>query len=315
MNDECGMQKAHVRLSVVVPSVARVDLLERCLASVTRFMPGRTEIVVVDDASDAGAVGAMAARFAGVQVVRLGKRSGFCVAANAGIAASSGRIVELLNDDTEVTAGWADHALAAFADPAVGAVAPLVLQLDPGRAAGSPPLIDSAGDEYDPGGFATKRGHGRPVPSAGPLTTPGPVWGASASAAFYRRTALDHVGAFPGDFGAYFEDVDLAHRLNRGGWRCEYVPAAVVRHRVSASYGKRPARRVLEMQSRNEERVFWRNTRGRKLVRALPRHLVVLAGKMARRQAEGTLAPWLTGRCRAGATIFPSRVRQEAAAR
>ncbi len=315
MNDEWRRHGAGVRLSVVVPSVARVDLLARCLASVTRFRPERTEVVVVDDASAGGVVSATAGRFAGVRVVRLARRSGFCVAANAGIAVSSGRIVELLNDDTEVTAGWADRALAAFDDPAVGAVAPLVLQLDPRRDPGLPPLIDSAGDEYDPGGFAAKRGHGRPVPDAGPLATPGPVWGASASAAFYRRSALDRVGAFPADFGAYFEDVDLAHRLNRGGWRCEYVPAAVVWHRVSASYGKRPARRILEMQSRNEERVFWRNTRGRALVRALPRHLAVLAGKMARRQAEGTLGPWVTGRCGAGATVFRSRAYREAAGR
>lgn len=292
------MLSDEVRLSVVVPSVGRVDLLARCLASVTRFLPARAEIVVVDDASAGGMVSATASRFPGVRVVRSNRRGGFCVAANAGIAASSGRIVELLNDDTEVTAGWADAALAAFADPAVGAIAPLVLQLDPARYAGRPPVIDSAGDEYDRGGFAVKRGHGRPVPEAGPLVTPGPVWGASASAAFYRRAALNQVGAFPADFGAYFEDVDLAHRLNRGGWRCLYAPAAVVWHRVSASYGKRPSRRVLEMQSRNEERVFWRNTRGRELVRALPRHLMVLAGKMARRQAEGTLAPWVTGRCR-----------------
>ena len=49
------------------------------------------------------------------------------------------------------------------------------------------------------------------------------------------------------------------------------------------------------MQSRNEERVFWRHV-GR---RHLGRHLLVLAGKSARRIEDGTLAPWLTGRIKA----------------
>ena len=89
---------------------------------------------------------------------------GFCAAANAGIAAATAPVVELLNDDAEVTAGWAEAALAWFADDRVAAVAPLVLQNDPARRArGLPPLIDTAGDEYDRGGFARKRGHGRPA--------------------------------------------------------------------------------------------------------------------------------------------------------
>lgn len=36
-------------LSIVVPSHSRPDLLELCLASVNRFAPAGTEVVVVDD--------------------------------------------------------------------------------------------------------------------------------------------------------------------------------------------------------------------------------------------------------------------------
>src|SRR5262249_11060165 len=144
---------------------------------------------------------------------------------------------------------------------------------------GLPPLIDTAGDEYDMGGFARKRGHGqetgdrrretesrgRSVSSLSPvpcLLSPGPVFAASACAAFYRRDALLRAGGFPEHFGAYFEDVDLSFRLRRLGGEVVYDPASVVWHRVSGSYGRRPSRRVLEQQSCNEERVFWRNVRG-----------------------------------------------------
>ena len=179
-----------------------------------------------------------------VRAIRLGRQTGFCTAANVGIASATAPILELLNDDTEVTAGWAEAALACFRDPTVVAVAPLVLQLDEkGLAAGVAPLIDSAGDEYDCGGFAQKRWHDRSVAELRPGVAE-PVWGASASAAFYRRDAVLAAGGFPDDFGAYFEDVDLAHRLNRRGGVTLFQPNAVVWHRVSSSYGRRPSRSI-----------------------------------------------------------------------
>jgi len=72
---------------------------------VQRHAPPDTEVVVVDDGSAHGCVSAVAAEL-GARIVRRGCAGGFAVAANAGVAATSGAIVELLNDDTEVTAGW-----------------------------------------------------------------------------------------------------------------------------------------------------------------------------------------------------------------
>ena len=292
-------------LSIVIPSHSRVDLLARCLSSVCAYAPTGTQVLVVDDGSRDAIVGRTADRFAGVTMIRLPRRSGFCAAANAGIAAATGDVVELLNDDTEVTAGWADAALRWFADPRVGAVAPLVLQDDPARKRrGLPPLIDSAGDEYDPGGFAWKRGHGRPwldaTGSAADRSSRGEVVrSASAAAAFYRRSAVQILGGFPREFGAYFEDVDLSCRLRRLGLTIWHDPGSIVWHRVSASYGRSPGRRLLEQQSCNEERLFWRNLGGPHQARQFGRHLAVLAGKSLRRFEEGTLAPWAAGRVRA----------------
>ncbi|MBA4063812.1 MAG: glycosyltransferase [Isosphaera sp.] len=302
-----------------MPSHSRPDLLRLCLASVARFAPPRTEVVVVDDGSRGAVVSRAAAEFAAVRVVRRANAGGFCAAANAGVAAATAPVVELLNDDAEVTAGWAEAAVRWFADPGVGAVAPLVLRTEPDRAArGLPPRIDTAGDEYDMGGFARKRGSGLAFPSRTrerrvlplpSLTRPartdlgvaGPVWGASAAAAFYRRAALLAAGGFPEHFRAYFEDVDLSFRLRRLGYGVVYDPASVVWHRVSSSYGAGRGWRAVERQSCNEERVFWRNVRGWERVRWLPRHAAVLAAKAVRRFGEGTLLPWLLGRVRAAA--------------
>ena len=89
----------------------------------------------------------------------------------------------------------------------------------------------------------------------------------------------------------------IAEACRDAGYRVLFEPRSRVLHRVSASYGT-PGRRLLEQQSRNEERVFWRNLPGRVLARALPRHLAVLAAKAWRRWREGALAPFLCGRLR-----------------
>ena len=154
-------------------------------------------------------------------------------------------------------------------------------------------LVDSAGDRYFVGGVAGKRGHNTPLTPE--LLRPGFVFGASASSAFYRREVFLRVGGFPEDFGAYFDDVDLSFRLHRAGHRVWYEPSSRIYHHVSASHG-RACPRLLEQQSRNEERVFWRNLPGSDLWRALPWHLAVVAGKAWRRWREGTLLPFVRGR-------------------
>jgi GT2 family glycosyltransferase len=280
---------SNVPFSIVIPSHQRADLLERCLASVQHHAPAGTEVIVVDDASAGGIIARTAQGFVGIQVLRQARRRGFCAAVNTGIAAAKGDVIELLNDDTEVQAGWAEAALAWFRDDAVGAVAPLVLWGPGGQ------RIDSAGDRYFIGGVAGKRGHGEPLGLAHQQARP--VFGASASSAFYRRAALLRIGGFPDEFGAYFEDVDVAFRLQRAGYCSMFEPASRVLHLVSASYG-RPKRRLLEQQSTNEERVFWRNLPGSDLARALPWHVAVLAAKAWRRWQEGTLSPFVCGRLR-----------------
>jgi GT2 family glycosyltransferase len=280
-------------LSIVIPSHHRSDLLRRCLATVRRHASPETEIIIVDDASPQQCACRVALEFSGVRIVQLERQRGFAAAANAGIRASRGDIVEMLNDDTEVQAGWARAALARFDDPTIGAVAPLVLTWPRGD------TIDSAGDNYYFGGVAQKRGHRQLLRSE--FLQPCPVFGVSASAGFYRRAALEQVGLFPESFGSYFEDVDLACRLQRGGWHAMYEPASRVLHHISASHGG-TSRRLLEQQSCNEERVFWRNVPGRAMWRALPMHAAVLAGKACRRWDEGTLMPWAIGRLRALAT-------------
>jgi len=284
-------------LTVIIPSRRRVDLLRTCLQSVVAHAPTDTEIIVVDDGSRNAIISCSAVRFTGVRVLRWARPRGFCAAANAGIHAASAPLVELLNDDTMVEPGWADAAIDAFADPTVAAVAPLILRGQPG----DDPIVDSAGDTYDAGGFAQPRGRGQFAKDV--LDCDANIDGVSGCAGFFRRDALSaRTSIFPLRFNAYFEDVDLCCRLRRSGFRFVFVPQSRVWHRGGSSH--RRSAELLTEQSCNEERVFCRNQTGS--IREWTRHCTVLAGKAARRVSEGQLIPWLMGRLQAW-TIEGSR--------
>lgn len=285
-------------LSIVIPSRCRADLLADCLRAIFRHASHPLQIIVVDDGSTDGLIEATARRFPAVEVVRHRRQTGFCAAVNAGLRVARASAVQVLNDDTEVQAGWADAPLSRLrSDTKVAAVAPLVLRWPHGE------VIDSAGDEYDPGGFAFSRGRGQRLSPE--WLRAGEVFSASGCAAFYRREVLTQVGGFPADFTAYFDDIDVGFRLRRAGYTCWYEPSSRVLHHGSASHGRRPGRRLAEQLSRNEERVFRRHRPHGGKVAHLARHAAILGAKGVRRWADGTFVPFLMGRLRAWVEPHP----------
>ncbi len=64
------------------------------------------------------------------------------------------------------------------------------------------------------------------------------VFGPSTSGCLVRRTALAAVGGLEPLYFAYLEDVDVAWRLRKKGYRALVVPGAVALHEGSASTGE-----------------------------------------------------------------------------
>jgi GT2 family glycosyltransferase len=98
-------------------------------------------------------------------------------------------------------------------------------------------VLDGAGDAYHVSGLVWRRGYGSSL-NSGDYAESKEVFSACAAAALYRRTALEAVGGFDEDFFCYLEDIDLGFRLRLAGYRCLYVPHAMVYHVGSATTGK-----------------------------------------------------------------------------
>ncbi|MFQ5586485.1 MAG: glycosyltransferase family 2 protein, partial [Thermodesulfobacteriota bacterium] len=143
-----------------------------------------------------------------------------------------GEYIALLNNDTEVDPRWLEELVSALERrPETGFCASKMLNFYRRN------IIDTAGDGFSRYGLAFKRGARR---EDGPeYNREEYVFGACAGAAVYRRELFEEVGLFDEDFFAYLEDVDLSFRAQLKGFRCLYVPTAVVYHMMGGTSGGR----------------------------------------------------------------------------
>jgi len=197
-------------------------VLGPCLEALREQTLAAHEVVVVDDGSGDGTAEWLAERFPEARVVALRENRGFCRAVNAGIRASRGRVVALLNDDTVPAQDWLAALVAALeADAGLGFCASRMVAHD------RPNVLDGAGDGYSRHALAFRVGRGEPdLGRYGPRRV---LW-ASGGASAYRRAVLDEIGLLDESFHAYYEDVELGLRVASAGWRGQYVPESLVRH-------------------------------------------------------------------------------------
>ena len=163
-------------------------------------------------------------------VVTPGSNVGFGAAVNLAFRGSSSAYVAALNDDTEPCREWLLSLVREMeAEPLAGMCASRIQMRDSAGMA-----LDSAGMLICFDGSSKQRGHSRPASS---FSVREEVLLPSGCAALYRRTMLDEVGLFDEDYFLYCEDTDLGLRGRWAGWRCRYVPQAVVFHHYSSTAG------------------------------------------------------------------------------
>lgn len=222
--------------AVVVTHSGDPDLLAAGLGAI-EAAGGVDWTIVVDNGGRA--------RLDGVEVVRMPNR-GYGAAANLGaeIARSRGATaIALLNDDIVVRPGWLAPLVAALGD-GVGAAQPKLL-----LAGTDPVLVNSLGVELDSAWQGHDVGDGLVDGSPG-TDVGGDLEIFSAGAVVFSVDFLAATGGFDERYVLYYEDVDLALRGRRLGWRYELVPGSVVEHRRGATTGGDPDR-TRYLQERN----------------------------------------------------------------
>jgi glycosyltransferase involved in cell wall biosynthesis len=215
------------RISVVVPTFKRPDLLHQCLGALTMqdLDPSEYEIIVVDDAASEVTRRQVEqwnecmhrgkcedCPVHTIRYIAVTGSHGPAVARNVGWSTARGEIIAFTDDDCLPTPGWLRAGLSVFTGEVVGATGKLVMPL-----AHIPTDYERDAMRLEKSEFVTAN-------------------------CFYRRDMLERVGGFDERFtAAWREDSDLFFSLQEYVQRCRggdtgplsafvYVPKAVVIH-------------------------------------------------------------------------------------
>lgn len=259
-------------IDIIIPNYNGAALLPDCLEALRRQTRRDFRTLVVDDGSRDDSLALLAARYPEVAVLALPENRGLAAAVNAGLQATSGALVVLLNNDTEADPRWLEHLVGALERyPGYAFAASKLLLFD------RRDHIHSVGDFYQPNGVPGSRGVWQR--DTGQYDAVVQVFGPCAAAAAYRRSVLDALAVagqvFDEDLVMYCEDVDLNLRAHLRGVRTIFVPTAIVYHRLSATGGGRLASYYC---GRNFPLVWAKNMPARCMRRAWPSLLAAQLG-------------------------------------
>ncbi len=246
-------------LSIIIVRYNAREDLERCLASLHDAPPAMAhDITVVDNASTEGGLDEVRSRWPRVQVVALDRNRGFAAGTNAGIRATRGELLLLLNSDTVAPRGALDTLVAR-------------LHANPTAAAAGPRLVDAAGRAelsfgpmISPWGELRQRATGALYAAGIPLVAAAveratrreqTVDWVSGACLLVSRADAESVGLLDERFFLYTEDVDFCAALRARGRRILFAPAAQVIHLRGRSRASAPA--VMNAAYRRSQLAFY----------------------------------------------------------
>jgi N-acetylglucosaminyl-diphospho-decaprenol L-rhamnosyltransferase len=259
-------------IDVVITTHQGWELTKQCLEHLRKQTVSHT-VIVSDSASTDGTPENIRTHFPHVKLLTDVEDPGYVAATNHGVAAGSGDVIVLLNNDAFCRPDFLERVVAAFEDDRVGAVAPLTVRSDEAT-------IDGVGLTVDVTLAPFIRLTGRPIEDAASerplLASPG--GGADA----YRRSAWMEAGGLDERLSFYGSDLDLALVLHSLRWTTVAAPGAVAVHLRSATSGHRSKR---ARQSGGWARGFlirrWGVLRSRAAIRTVVTEAVVVVADMA----------------------------------
>jgi GT2 family glycosyltransferase len=247
------------KVSILIPTRDRVDLLRPCLESLERTLSGiDREIIVIDnDSADEETrdyFGEIAAR--GVRIIYVSGPFNFARLIDAGASVARGEFLLSLNNDVEaIRAGWLEDMLGRIAEPDVGAVGAMLVWPTGVVQHGGVVL----GVDFGAGHAFNQRIEGD-TGYADLLAVAREVSAVTAACLLTRRRLFFELGGFDGArFPVLYNDVDYCLRARALGHRVVFTPHAKLSHKESASRGRGSVGGVADRQRRELEnlRTLW----------------------------------------------------------
>jgi GT2 family glycosyltransferase len=229
------------RVSILVPSVCDVRLLEPCLTSLltlTLYEPFEILLLVNERHRRQPEKSALIKRFAADPRLRVlaypDRPFNYSWVNNWGARQAAGALLCFLNDDTSViTPDWLARLAARASLPGVAGAGPMLRYPDDS--------IQHAGVILGLSGVAGHACHGLPKGDCGYLDRAcleQDVSCLTAACLVMRKDVFLGVGGFDEALPIAFNDVDLCVRVRAAQWRLIWTPAAELYHHESTSVGR-----------------------------------------------------------------------------
>lgn len=222
-------------LSVIILNYNTKNLLQKCLESVFASKTGFLfEVIVSDNGSTDGSIEMARSLFPQVKLIENNSNLGFSAGNNVGIRKALGRLVLLLNTDTEVRPNTLDLSVKYMdAHPEVGIMGCKVLlpdgKLHEAARRRFPNPVNAFLRLFGLRKFSSYNYRNIPVDQEMEVDS---VVGAFL---LIRRAAIDKIGLLDEEFFMYGEDLDWCWRVKEAEFKVMYYPGAEITHYLYGS--------------------------------------------------------------------------------
>ena len=227
------------KVSIVILNWNGYAVTRDCLESLSRLDYPNSEVLLVDNGSHDGSPDRLASEFPAFRVIRNPKNLGFTGGNNVGICHALQRgadYVLLLNNDTVVDHAFLSRLIeAGESDARIGALNPKIYYYEPPR------KIWYAGGSFS-FWFGIARHIGGRKLDQGRWDEPKQVSFITGCAFLIKSSVVRQVGLLDDTFFYSCEDTDWTIRALRAGYKCMYVPSAVLWHKESFDVKKNAGR-------------------------------------------------------------------------
>jgi GT2 family glycosyltransferase len=227
------VEQAHPFFSIIILCWNSNQTLKLCLDAINSQTDHDFEVLVIDNGSSEPLPGGLAAAYPQlpIQERTLEQNIGFAGGNNLAAGMAHGDYLVLLNADAFPKPDWLENIREAIHKyPHYFFASKLIMANQPER-------MDGMGDVYHISGLAWRNAHNMLVSDVRDEEIE--VFSACAAAAVYPIEAFQKVKGFDEDYFSYQEDIDLSFRLRLMGYKCIYLPEAVVLHVGSGSTSRR----------------------------------------------------------------------------
>ena len=209
-------------ISIIIPNYNGLPFLPAFCTSLKKTLPASAEIIFIDNGSSDNSVKYFLQRFPQTVLIKNSQILGFAAAINQGIKRSHFDYVCLLNNDLTLAPNWFKQILQNIPKfPQAACFCGTVLNKTGTK-------IESQGISFDYSGKCLQQNNGQKHKKT--VNRPHLVWGSSAAAVVYKKSALQKINYFDEKYFAYLEDVDVAFRLHQNGYQTLLVPQAICCH-------------------------------------------------------------------------------------